>query len=159
MGITLTILILIAGAVAYLVSGRLVRKARVLGACLLMGFLAAIVSAVQNRAMLFHGSEPGASLTFEKSSEEDHHFLDSLLEELGLDGQKPVSPVHFPGLVARQPGAVDSSEKPNLKADLVINTAEVKRAELVTRNEVVRRAELVHHEKGKRPDSVRSRPE
>ncbi len=158
MSITLTILILIAGAVAYLVSGRLVRKARVLGACLLMSVLAAIVLAVQNRAMLFHRSEPGASLTFKKSSEEDHHFLDSLLGELGLDGQNRVSPVQVPGLVARQSGGTASSEKP-LKADLVFNTAEAKRAELVIRNAVVRRAELVHHEKGKRPDSVRSRPE
>src|ERR1700680_842879 len=96
MSLTPTILILIAGAVLYLVSGRLVRVARVLGACLLMVFLAAIVLAVQNRAMLLHGFEPGTSLTFEKNSEEDHHFLDSLLKELGLDGQKLVSPVHFP---------------------------------------------------------------
>jgi hypothetical protein len=150
MSLTPTILILIAGAILYLVSGRLVGIARVLGACLLMVFLAAIVLAVQNRATLLHGFEPRPSLTFQKNSEEDHHFLDSLLRELGLDGQKLVSPVHFPG---GQPKA--SNEKPNL----VINTVEVKRAELVTRNEVVRRAEPVRPEKGKRPESVRFRRE
>ncbi len=149
MSLTPTILILIAGTVLYLVSGRLVGIARVVGACLLMVFLAAIVLAVQNRAMLLHGFEPGPSLTYEKNSEEDHHFLDSLLRELGLDGHKLVSPVHFPG---GQPKA--SNERPNL----VINTVEVKRAELVTRNEVVRRAEPVHAEKGKRPE-VRFRRE
>jgi hypothetical protein len=149
MSLTPTILILIAGAVLYLISGRLVRIARVLGACLLMVFLTAIVLAVQNRAMLLHGFELGTILTFEKNSEKDHHFLDSLLKELALDGQKFVSPVHFPG----QPKALN--EKPNL----AINTVEVKRAELVTRNEVVRRAEPVHPEKGKRPESVRFRPE
>src|SRR5450631_712099 len=113
MSLTPTILILMAGAMLYLVSGRLVGIARVLGACLLMVFLAAIVLGVQNRAMLLRGFEPGVSLTFEKNSEEDHHFLDSLLKEMGLDGQKPVPPVHFPG---GQPKG--SNEKPNL----VINT-------------------------------------
>ena len=150
MSLTPTILILISGATLYLVSGRLVGIARVLGACFLMVFLAAIFLAVQNRAMLLREFEPRGSLAFEKNSEEDHQFLDSLLRESGLDGPKVVSPVHFPG---GQPKT--SNEKPNL----VLNTVEVKRAELVIRNEVVRRAEPVHPEKGKRPESVRIRRE
>jgi len=152
MSITLTISILIAGAVAYLISGRLVRIARILGAGLLMIFLAAIVLAVQNQSRLFHVVDPEANLTFEKASEQDHHFLDSLLEELGLDSQKRVSLTLVPRLGTRTSGALDPTGKPDLSSKhLVINTAPAKRAEPVIHSEIVRRAELVRRDKGKTP--------
>jgi hypothetical protein len=166
MSITLvTVLVLLVGVVAYILFKPLVRPVRVVGACVLMISLAAFI--VQNRetvvpqgnasgAWLFpifsdkrapnvatpaHDPGPEAYTTFQSISKEDHNFLDEILRKQNQDGEQLPAPIQNRNI--GKAGIIGASNEPVLKAELVINTAEVKRAEPVTHKETVKRAELV----------------
>ena len=159
---------------------RLVSPVRVVGACVLMVSLAAFI--IQNRETIArqgnfsaasrfpsfsdkrarnvpnpnddHGSV--AYVTFQRISEEDHNFLDEILQKQNQDGQqqdKP-APIH---VQKDKAGIIGSGDEPVLKGELVINTAEVKRSDPATHKETVKRAQLVtHNETFKRAEMIRS---
>ena len=168
MGITvLTVLVLLVGLVTYRLSKPLVGPVRLVGACVLMISLAALI--VQNREIIAHQGDssgawhfpifsderapnvptqthdpgPVAYATFQSISKEDHNFLDEILQKQNQDGQQQDKPAPTQTRNMGKAGIIGSGNEPVLKAELVINTAEVKRAELVTHKETVKRAELV----------------
>jgi hypothetical protein len=174
MGITvLTVLVLLVGLVTYRLSKPLVGPVRVVGACVLMISLAALI--VQNREIIAHqGNSSGAwhfpifsdkrapnvptqthdpgpvgYATFQSISKEDHNFLDEILQKQNQDGQQQDKPAPTQTRNMGKAGIIGSGNEPVLKAELVINTAEVnntgevKRSEPETHKETVKRAELV----------------
>ena len=170
--ILLTVLVLLVGVVAYMLLKRLVRPVRVVGACVLMVSLAAFI--IQNRETISrqgifsdkrarnvpnptddHGSV--VYVTFQSISEEDHNFLDEILQKQNQDGQQQDKPAPTQVQNVNQAGIIGSGNKPVLKGELVINTAEDKRSDPVTHKETVKRAQLVtHNETFKRAELVRS---
>jgi len=97
-------------------------------------------------------------VTFQSISEEDHNFLDEILQKLNQDGQQQVEPAPAPVQSISKAGIVGSGNEPNLKAELVINNTDVKLSEQATHNETVKRAQLVMHNVTiKRAELVRPR--
>jgi hypothetical protein len=162
----LTLLVLLVGVVTYLLSKPLVISVRVVGACALMISLEAFI--VQNRETIAQGNSsgawrfpifsdkrapnvptstddpgPAAYFTFQSISKEDRHFLDEILRKQNEDGQPQVKPLPTQNRNFGKAGIIGSGNEPALRAELVINTAEVKRAEPVTHTQTVKRAELV----------------
>jgi hypothetical protein len=73
-------------------------------------------------------------------SEEDHKFLDDLVQQQSQDKRSEPNPVSE----RRQNLAgADSDSTPVPRAELVVNNSEVKRAQLVVNGRIVERAELV----------------
>ncbi len=154
--ILLTMIVLLAGTVTYMLLKRLVRPVRVAGTCVLMGFLAAFIVIVQNRATILHDFKGVAYVPFQSINKEDHNFLDEMLKKQNRDGQQQVSPAQAQNI--GKTGFVGSKNEPDLKAELVINTAEVRRSESITPKVTVKRAQLVtHNETVKRAELVRSK--
>jgi len=133
-----TVFVLLVGVVTYILLSRLIMPVRLVGTCVIMTVFAVIVenletvapqgnSSAAGRFQFFSderilntpnpNDDPGliTDFAFQSVSKEDHIFLDEILEK----------------------------RNPVLKADLAVNTAQVRRAELVTHKETVRRAELV----------------
>jgi hypothetical protein len=161
----LTVLVLVVGLVTFGLSGRLVIVARMAAACTLMMILAASILFVQNMekigrdfaivrplSFLFGDrtknlpnpapdSEPGLNFALQAISREDHLFLDELLRKLNEDAQPQGKSV--PGQNIRRTGIVGSGDESLLKAELAINSAEIKRVEAGSRKETVKRAQLV----------------
>jgi hypothetical protein len=165
--ISLTVLVLLAGVMTYMSLQRLVRPVRVVGACVLMVSLTAFI--IQNRETIAHqGNSSGAPgfpifsdkrtvnvpdptpdpgpvayLTFESISKEDRNFLDEILQKQNQDAQQQGKPAPAQVQHIGKSGINGAGNKPVLKAELAVNTAEVKRSEPVTHKETVKRAELV----------------
>jgi hypothetical protein len=101
-----------------------------------------------------HGSV--AYVAFKRISEEDHNFLDEILQKQNQDGQQQDKPA--PTHVQKdKAGIIGSGDEPVLKGELVINTADVKRSDPATHKETVKRAQLVtHNETFKRAEMIRS---
>ena len=72
-------------------------------------------------------------------SKEDHKFLDDLLQQQDQDNQRQTNSV--PG---QNVAKAESDSKSAPRAELVVNTSEVKRARLVVNGRIVERAGLVH---------------
>ncbi len=164
----LTVLVLLVGVAAYMLSKRLVRPVRVIGACVLMISLAAFFM-VQNRETIAHqGNSSSASrfpifsdksasyvpnptddagsvdyVTLQSISKEDHRFLDEILQKQNQDGQQRGEPAPTQIRNGGKAGVIGSGNERVLRAELVVNTAEVRRSEPVTHKETVKRAELV----------------
>jgi hypothetical protein len=164
--ILLTVLVLFVGVVTYMLLKRLVRPVRVVGACVLMVSLAAFIIQIpifsdkRARNVPNPTDDPGpvGYPTFQKISEEDHNFLDEILQKLNQDGRQQVEPAPAPVQSISKARIVGSGNEPNLKAELVINNTDVKLSEQVTHNETVKRAQLVmHNETVKRAELVRPR--
>ena len=162
----LTVSVLLVGVVTYILFKPLVRPVRVIGACVLMIFLAAFI---ENREIIAHqgnssdalrfpifsdkrapkvptptdGPGPVDDVTFQSISKEDHNFLDEILRNQNQAGQQQGEPAPSENRNIGKAGIMGSGNEPVLKAELVINTAEVKRAELVTHKGAAKRAELV----------------
>ncbi len=152
----LTIIVLSAGAVTYMLLKRLVRPVRVVGTCVLIVLLATFIAIVQNRETIFHHSKGAASVTFQTISEEDHNFLNETLQKQGGQQQANPAPTKFQNIGRSR--LAGSSNEPDLKAELVINTAEVGRSEPITPKVTVKRAQLVtHNETVRRAELVRSK--
>jgi hypothetical protein len=168
MSITLlTVLVLLVGVAAYMLSKRLVRPVRVFGACVLMISLAAFI--VQNRETIaYQGNSSSASrlpifsdksasyvpnptldagsvayVTLQSISKEDHKFLDEILQKQNQDGQPQGKPAPTQIRNGGKAGIIGSGNERVLRAELVVNTAEVRRTEPVTHKETVKRAELI----------------
>ena len=163
----LTVLLLLVGLVAFGLLERLVTVARVAATCMLMILLAGFILFVQNMEAIGRhwnfatvwplsflsgdrtknvpnpapDSEPGLTLALQAISREDHLFLDELLRKLNEDAQSQGKSV--PGQNIRRTGIVVSGNESLLKAELAINSAEVKRAEAGNRKETAKRAQLV----------------
>jgi hypothetical protein len=163
----LTVLLLLVGLVAFGLLERLVTVARVAATCMLMILLAGFILLVQNMETIGHhwnfatvwhssflsgdrtknipnptpDSEPGLTFALQAISREDRLFLDELLRKLNEDAQSKGKAV--PGQNIRRTGIVVSGNESLLKAELAINSAEVKRAEAVNRKETAKRAQLV----------------
>jgi hypothetical protein len=136
--ILLTVLVLLVGALTYMLLKPLIIPVRVIGTCVLMVSLAAW---------------PVTYVTFQRISKEDHNFLNEILQQ-----QNEVAREGNPGRGKIQnighPGIVGSGHEP----EVALNTAEIKRSQPVTQRETVRRAELVtHNETVKRAELIRSR--
>jgi hypothetical protein len=141
--ILLTVLVLLVGVVTYLLLKPLVRTVRVIGTCVLMVSLAAW---------------PVAYVTFQSVSKEDHYFLDEILRKQNQDSQQQGKPVFAEVQNIDKAGIIGSGNEPDLKAELVLNTAKAKRSEPATHKGTAKRAELVtHDETVKRAELVRSR--
>jgi len=182
----LTILVLLAGTVAYALSKAFVRPVRVVGSCLLMLSLATLM--IRSREIIgllgippdisalpiFSGgltpSSPNppeetgsaADQRFQGFSKEDHLFLNEIFREHDRGGERPAipAPAVVQGLDKPRPGGPGKArpDEPAMRAELVMNTAETKRSELITHRETVKRAQLVtHSETLKRAEPVRSR--
>jgi hypothetical protein len=163
----LTVLLLLVGLVAFWQLERLVTWARVAAACMLMILLAGFILFVQNmetigqhwnfaavRPLSFLFGDhtknlprpapdlaPALNFALQALSREDHLFLDELLRKLNEDAQPPGKSA--PGQYIRRTGIVGSDDESLLKAELAINSAEIKRAEAGNRKETVKRAQLV----------------
>jgi hypothetical protein len=163
----LTVLLLLVGLVAFGLLERLVTVARVAATCMLMILLAGFILLVQNMETIGHhwnyatvwrssfhsgdrtktvpnpapDSEPGLTFALQAISREDRLFLDELLRKLNEDAQSQGKSV--PGQNIRRTGIVGSGNESLLKAELAINSAEVKRAEAGNRKETAKRAQLV----------------
>jgi hypothetical protein len=182
----LTILVLLVGTMAYALSKAFVRPVRVVGTCLLMLSLAALM--IRSREIIgllgippdisalpiFSGGrtpsglnpteEPGSASddTFQGLSKQDHLFLNEIFREQDRGGERPAIPARaeVQGLEKPRPGDLGKArpDEPAMRAELVMNTAETKRSELITHRETVKRAQLVtHNETLKRAELVRSR--
>jgi hypothetical protein len=154
----LTVLVLSVGAVTYRLFDRLVKSVRLFVVCLLMVSLAAFILQSReifsqlmkstgdfgfayfsdNRALSVPNptDDPGsvASVRFQSISQQDHNFLDEILQNQITGDQKP-----------GQGRIVGSEDVLVLKGELVINSPGGKRSELIPHKEVVRRAQLVNH--------------
>ena len=154
----LTVLVLSVGAVTYRLFDRLVKPVRLFVVCLLMVSLAAFI--LQSREIFSQlmkstgafdfayfsdkralsvpnpADDPGsvASVRFQSISQQDHNFLDEILQNQISGEQKP-----------GQGGIAGSEHVLVLKGELVINSSGGKRSELTAHKEVVRRAQLVNH--------------
>jgi hypothetical protein len=161
----LIVLVLLVGVGLYILSKPLVRTVRVVGACLLVISLAAFIA--QNREIIAHqgnpvsasrfpvssdqhapnvpnlADDPGsvADVTFQSISKEDHEFLDEILQK--QSGQQQGKPASTQIRNSAKAGIAGSANERVLRAELVINTADLKRSEPVTHKETVKRAELV----------------
>jgi hypothetical protein len=176
----LAALVLLVGIVTYRILKPLVVPVRVVGTGILMLLVAALI--VHIRASIAHqGNDSGAlrfsnlsdpralnvanpaydpgfaaDEAFQTVSKEDRLFLDAILRDEARERQGRPAPAQVQDI--GRAGLLDSPNEPILKAELVINTAEVRRAELVTHPETVRRAQLVtHNEPFKRAELVRTR--
>ena len=150
--ILLTVLVLLIGAVAYMLLKRLVRPVRVVGACVLMVSLAAFIIQIREtvaRQGIFSDkrarnvpnstddSGSVAYVTFQSISEEDHNFLTEILQKQNQDGQQQDKPASTQVQNVDKAGIIGSSNDPVLKGKLVINTA-VNRPEPVTHKEAAK---------------------
>ena len=150
---SLTVLVLLVGLIVYQLLSVLVKPVRVVVACLLMVAIAAFVT--HNREIfalrgIFAGgqgfsifsekrtphvpnaiSDPGADVTFQGISKEDHDFLDEIAEKQNQNDPPRETSASTPIQNVRKEGIV------------VAHKETVKRAQLITRNESVKRAELV----------------
>jgi hypothetical protein len=142
---------------SYMLLKRLVRPARVVGACVIMVSLAAFI--IQNRETIGRRAifsdrralnipnptnDPGsvAYIAFQSITKEDQNFLDEILQKQNQDGQQQDKPASTQVQNVDKAGIIGSSNDPVLKGKLVINTA-VNRPEPVTHKEAVKRAQLV----------------
>ena len=164
----LILLVSLFGIVMYLLLQRFVSTARWVVTVLLMGFLVGSVEIVQNHgAIAYQWSSFNASWSslfakhrlngsssadrgaaphsdVQSVSESDHNFLNQILEIPSHEGQNQ-------GIAKGATGADN-------QVALVINTTEVRRAELVIAKETVKRAQLVpRNESFKRAEMGRSR--
>ena len=169
----LTVIVLLVGVVSYILFKPLIGPVRVIGACVLMISLAAFI--IQNRDTIAHQGnssdawrfpifsdkraqkvptpidDPGPAdyVTFQSTSKKDHDFLDEILQKQNQDGQQQGKPAPTQTRNMGKAGIIGSGNEPILKAELVVNTAEVnntgevKRSEPETHKETVKRAELV----------------
>jgi hypothetical protein len=154
----LTVLVLSVGAVTYRFFDRLVKPVRLFVVCLLMISLA--ISILQSRELFSQlmkstgafgfsflpdkralsvpnpTDDPGslAAARFQSISQQDHNFLDEILQNEITGDQKP-----------GQGRIVGSEDVSVLKGELVINSPGGKRSELIAHKEAVRRAQLVNH--------------
>ena len=181
MSITLlTISVLLIGIVTYRLLKRLVAPVRIVGACVLMVLLETFILTEENlrtaappahssgasSLSVFsaqgglivpnstHDSGPAAEVPLQRISEEDHSFLDNILDKQNQDRKTEPTQVRNIG----KAGINGSAKEPLLKADLAVNTALAERSEPVTHKETVKRAQLVTHaETSKHLESVRTR--
>jgi hypothetical protein len=154
----LTVLVLSVGAVTYRLFDRLVKPVRLFVVCLLMVSLAALI--LQSREIFSQlmkstgafgfafvsdksplsvpnpADDPGsvASARFQSISQQDHNFLDEILQNQITAEQKP-----------GQGRIVGAEDVLVLKGELVVNSPGSKRSELIAHREAVRRAQLVNH--------------
>ncbi len=153
----LTALVLSVGAVTYRLFDRLVKPVRLFVVCLLMVSLAAFIlqsREIFSQLMKSTGAfgfayfsdkralsvpnptdDPGsvASARFQIISQQDHNFLDEILQNQITGDQNQ-----------GQERIIGSEDVSVLKGELVINSPGGKRSELTARKEVVRRAQLVN---------------
>jgi hypothetical protein len=146
--VLLTVLVLLVGVVTYILSKPLIGPVRVIGACVLMISMAAFI--IQNRETIAHQGNssdawrfpifsdkraqkvptptdnpgPADYVTPQSVSKEDHDFLDEILRKQNQGQPEPTQ-----NRSIGKNGIIGSGNEPVLKAELVINTAEVKRAE------------------------------
>src|SRR6202035_5845388 len=165
----LTVLVLLVGLVAFGLLERLVTVAPGGATCMLMILLAGFILFVQNMEAIGRhwnfatvwplsflsgdrtknvpnpapDSEPGLTLALQAISREDHLFLDELLRKLNKDAQPQGKSVPVQVQNIRRTGIVGSGNESMLKAELAINSAEVKPAEDGNRKETTKRAQLV----------------
>jgi hypothetical protein len=154
----LTVLVLSVGAVTYRLFDRLVKPVRLFVVCLLMVSLAALILQSReifsqlmkstgdfgfayfsdNRALSVPNptddSGSVASVRFQSISQQDHNFLDEILQNQITGDQKQ-----------GQERIVGSGDVLVLKGELVVNSPGGKRSELIAHKEAVRRAQLVNH--------------
>ncbi len=115
-----------------------------LGACICLALVTLII-AHKGDVIAQRGHSAG-NLNFcdvpQAITTEDQKFLDAVFQQQNQDDQRQTSPVAKSG----QTGAkAESDSKPVPKAELIVNTSEVKRAQLVVNSRVVERAEQVRH--------------
>ena len=165
----LTVFVPLVGLVAFGLLERLVIPVRAAASCVLMISLAGFILFVQNLETIrcpwnfsgvwhwsifsAHGivnvpnpapdSKPGLNFTLQATSREDHIFLEELLRKLNEDAQKQAKSVPVQVQNIQRAGIVGSVDQSLLKAELAVNTTEVKRAEPVNRKETVKRGQLV----------------
>jgi hypothetical protein len=161
----LTVFVPLVGLVAFGLLERLVAPVRAAATCVLMISLAGFILFVQNLETIrcpwnFSGvwhwsifsanrivnvpnpapdSKSGLNFTLQ-AIREDHIFLEELLRKLNEDAQQQAKSVPVQVQNIQRAGIVGSVDESLLKAELAINTTEVKRAELVNRKETVKRA-------------------
>jgi hypothetical protein len=161
------LLVGLVGLVVFQLLERLVTAARVAATCIVMVLPAGFILFVLNIEMISRhcnfatvwplsflsgdrtknvpipapDSEPGLTFAWQAISREDHLFLDELLRKLNEDAQPQGKTA--PSQNIRRTGIVGSGNESLLKAELAINSAEVKRAEAGERKETAKRAQLV----------------
>jgi len=114
----------------------------VFGACTCLALVTSII--VQKGALIAQWGNPADTLNFcdipQAINKEDHKFLDDLFQQRNLDNLRETNPAAKPGQNVTK---AQSDPKPVPRAELIVNTSEVKRAQLVVNNRVVERAEPV----------------
>jgi hypothetical protein len=148
--------VLLTGVTTYALLKVLIRPVRVAGACLIMLTLAALI--VQNRQTIARQGSPSDTSRFQRQddvpsptgdpdpvssqrfSQEDHIFLDEILNKQDPDAEQQSAPAVIRNIGAA--GLVGSRDEPIPKA-LAVNTAEVKHTVPVAPEKKVKRAELV----------------
>ena len=102
----------------------------VLGACICLAFVALII-VHKGEGIAQRGNSAG-TLNYcdipKAISKEDHKFLDDLLQQQNQANQQRTNPIAKPG---QNVGEADRDPKPVPRAELIVNTSEVKRAQLV----------------------------
>src|SRR5271169_5938473 len=111
----------------------------VFGGCTCLAFVTLII--VQKGAVIARWGNSADTLNFcdipQVISKEDHKFLDELFQQQNLDNQRETNPAVKPG---QNVAKAQSDSKPVPRAESIVNTSEVKRAQLVVNNRVVERA-------------------
>ncbi len=155
--ILLTAFVLLIGAVTYALLKVLIRPVRVVGTCIIVFSLAALIA--QNRGTIARQEntsdaspdrrtidapsptgDPG-HLSFQIFSKEDHIFLDELLKKQDQDTQQRPVAVEVQNLV--KDGLIGSGNESVPKPDMSVKTAKARRPGPVTREKTVKRAQPV----------------
>ena len=117
-----------------------------LGACICLSFVTLII--VHTRDVLAQRGTSAGTLQFcvvpQPISKGDHTFLDDLFEQNKQNNRRQTNSVSQPGQnVAKAEGDLN----PAPRAELIVNTSEVKRAQLAVNSRMIKRAEVIHSPK------------
>jgi hypothetical protein len=77
-------------------------------------------------------------------SKGDHTFLDDLFQQQNQNNQRQTNPISTP---SQNVAKAEMDLNPAPRAELIVNTSEVKRAQLVVNSRMIKRAEVVHSPK------------
>ena len=111
-----------------------------LGACVGLVFVTLVI--LHKGAVITQKANSAGTANFgdQAISKEDHKFLDDLFQQQDRDDGRPMT---FPAEPGQNLAKAESDSKPAPRAELIVNSSEVKRAQLVVNRPTVERAELV----------------
>jgi len=112
------------------------------GACILLAF--GTLAFVRKREEITQRGSSVGTLNYrnvpQAIGKEDRKFLDDFFQKQGEDNRRPTNPEGKPG---QNFAKAEDDSNPAPRAELIVNTSEVRRAQLVVNSRIVERAEPI----------------